>query len=250
MKETKFMAVLNVTPDSFSDGGRFDHEDIVEVARQAVVDGASVLDIGGESTGPGSSDVSLQEELKRVIPAIRAVRAALPEVIISVDTWKSQVAEAALNAGANWINDITAGRGDEQIFEVAARHGAPMVLMYSKDSGPRTTKEAREYEDVMASVVSFLRERVEMARAAGVQRIIVDPGMGAFVSTVANYSWEIIDRIAELQVLGCEILVGTSRKSFLGEDRFGGTLLTTCMLRECVDFLRVHDVLENATASH
>lgn len=255
MKETEFMAVLNVTPDSFSDGGRFFWMSQVEVVKTVLnevkswmAEGAMIIDVGGESTGPGSVDVSLEDELARTVTTVKKIRHYFPEVMISVDTWKSEVADAALAAGANWINDITAGRGDERMFEVVARHGVPMVLMYSKDEGPRTTKEAVEYEDVMQTVKDFLRERVDLAREAGVKEIIVDPGMGAFVSTIPDYSWEIIERIEELKDLGCPVLVGTSRKSFLGEDRFGGTLATTCMLREKVDYLRVHDVLENVTA--
>ena len=249
---TEFMGVLNLTPDSFSDGGRFEGvggcEDIVAVAEQMVRDGASVLDMGGESTGPGSEEVSLEEELRRVIPAIRAVRAALPEVRISVDTWKSEVARQALEAGANMVNDVTAGRVDPRIFEVVAQAGVPMVLMYSKQNSPRTDRAVVEYEDVMKTVKDFLRERMAVARAAGVSEVIVDPGMGAFVSGEPRYSFELIERIEELRELGCPILVGTSRKGFLGEDRLGMTVWTTLQLRGKVDYLRVHDVFENVTA--
>ncbi len=247
------MGVLNVTPNSFSDGGRFKEQggvdDLVEVARSMVEDGADVLDIGGESTGPGSTDVPLEEELVRVIPAIERVRAALPTTLISIDTWKSEVAEAALKAGANWINDVTAGRGDERIFEVAARYGVPMVLMYSKQNSPRTDREMVHYEDVMKTVKEFLAERIAVARSYGVKEVIVDPGMGAFVSGEPAYSFELIERIEELRELGCPILVGTSRKGFLGEDRLGMTLWTTLELQGRVDYLRVHDVLENATVT-
>lgn len=251
-KKTKFMGIINLTPDSFSDGARFETEDLLQVALQMVKDGASVLDMGGESTGPGSKDVSLEEELKRVVPAVRKVRETLDEaghfdVKISVDTWKADVAEAAIEAGAEMVNDVTAGRGDERMFDVVAKLGVPICLMYSKDATARTSKEAVEYDDVMQTVKDFLSERVELARAAGVHDIILDPGMGAFVSTIPEYSWEIIERIEELDDLGFPVLVGTSRKSFLGEDRMGGTLLTTQLLRGRVDILRVHDVFENAT---
>ncbi len=252
MVNTSFVGILNLTPDSFSDGGRFKGmggvEDVAAVAQQMVKDGASVLDIGGESTGPGSVDVSEEEELKRVIPAIRAIRAALPAVTISVDTWKSEVARQALQAGANIVNDVTAGRGDPLMFSVVAEAGVPIVLMYSKQNSPRTDREQVQYKDVMETVKSFLKERIMVARAAGVKEIIVDPGMGAFVSGDPKYSYEIIDRIEELQELGCSIWVGTSRKGFLGEDKLGMTLWTTLELRGKVDYLRVHDVFENATA--
>lgn len=242
------MGILNVTPDSFTDGGRFEREDIVKVARQMVEDGATILDIGGESTGPGSADVSLEEELERVIPVLRRVREVLPKVTISVDTWKSEVARAALEAGADMINDVTAGRGDERIFEVAAEFNVPIILMYSKDSSPRTTRDLVEYEDVMETVKDFLQERIEMARSYGVQKIVVDPGMGAFVSGAPEPSWEILDRIEEFEDLGFPVLVGTSKKSFLGDDRVHGTLATTLSLRGKADILRVHDVTENVTA--
>ncbi len=248
-----FMGVLNVTPNSFSDGGRFKEQggvdDLVQVAIEMAEDGAEILDIGGESTGPGSTDVSVEEELARVIPAVQKVRAALPDMIISIDTWKSEVAEAALKAGANWVNDVTAGRGDERIFEVAARYGVPMVLMYSKQNSPRTDRELVQYDDVMKTVKEFLAGRMAVARSYGVKEIIVDPGMGAFVSGEPAYSFELIERIEELRALGCRILVGTSRKGFLGEDRLGMTLWTTLELQDRVDYLRVHDVAENITAT-
>ena len=243
------MGILNVTPDSFSDAGRFEKEDIVDVARQMLRDGATVLDIGGEASGPGSVDVSLDEELQRVIPAVKSIRRALPEVIISVDTWKSEVAQATLEAGANWINDVTAGRGDERIFEVVARFGAPLILMYSKDPTARTTKEAKTYEDVVATIKSFLKERIALAESYRVKEIIIDPGMGGFISSIPDYSFEIIDRIEEFYDLGKPILVGASRKGFLGEDRLGGTLAVTLQLRNKVDYLRVHDVYENVTSA-
>lgn len=251
MSNTSFVAVLNLTPDSFSDGGQFKEfggsVDLLERATEMVLDGAEILDIGGESTGPGSQEVSLEEELRRVIPAIRSIREALPGVIISVDTWKSEVAAAAIEAGANWVNDVTAGRGDSRMFDVVAAADVPMVLMYSKQNSPRTDRAMVEYADVMATIKAFLQERIGAARAAGVHDIIVDPGMGAFVSGESSYSFEIIERIEELRDLDCPILVGTSRKGFLGEDRLGMTLWTTLQLQGRVDYLRVHDPIENRT---
>jgi len=250
---SRFVGVLNLTPNSFSDGGRFKEfggeEDVVEAAREMLEDGAEILDLGGESTGPGSVAVTVEEELARVLPILKRLKAAFPWAVLSIDTWKSKVAEAALAAGASWVNDVTAGRGDPRIFEVAARRGAPMVLMYSKQNSPRTDREAVQYDDVMKTVKDFLAERVAVARAAGVREIIVDPGMGAFVSGDAAYSFEIIERIEELRELGCPILVGTSRKGFLGEDRLGMTLWTTLQLADKVDYLRVHDVCENASCT-
>jgi len=252
--ETKLMGVINVTPDSFSDGGKFYWMSHVEIAKtllnevkDMIESGVDVIDVGGESTGPGSQDVSVDDELKRVVATVKKIRQYYPDVTLSVDTWKSEVARQAIEAGANMINDVTGGRGDERIFDVAAEFNVPLVLMYSKDDTPRTSTEAVEYEDVIQTIKDFLLERIEKARAAGVKEIIIDPGMGAFISTKPKYSFEIMDRIEELRELGCPILVGTSKKSCLGEDRVGGTLATTVMLKGRVDYLRVHDVLENAT---
>lgn len=247
---TKFIGILNVTPDSFSDGGRFEKEDIVKVAREMVEDGAELLDIGGESSGPGSKEVNLEEELRRVIPNLRKIRKALPNVIISVDTWKSEVAKEALKAGANMINDVTAGRGDERIFKVVADFNVPIILMYSKNQSARTDRQIVHYADVIKSIRDFLKARIKVAEAAGVKKIIIDPGMGAFVSGDPSYSFEVIDRIREFEDLGFQILVGTSRKGFLGstpEERFNMTLCTTLVLKDNVDYLRVHDVAENFT---
>ncbi len=246
MRDTQLMGILNLTPDSFFAGSRSVADDVVARAAQMIEEGAKWIDLGGEASGPGSVDVTLEEELQRVIPAVQALRSAFPQLLISVDTWKSEVAEAAVLAGASAINDITAGRGDARIASVAARHGVPLILMYSKDSSARTTREAVQYTDVVATVKGFLQERMAWARAQGVGEVWIDPGMGAFVSAEPKYSWELIERIEEFYTLDCPILVGASRKGFLGEDRLGGTLRTTELLKGKVDVLRVHDVLENA----
>lgn len=211
-------------------------------------DGAYILDIGAESSGPGSVNVSLEEELARVRPALKVLRGSP----FSIDTWKSEVAREAVEAGAVMINDVTAGRGDENIFKVATEFNVPIVLMYSKNriiSGVLTGTDRAifHYDDVMKTIKVFLRERIELARSHGVRQIIIDPGMGAFVSADPRYSFEIIERIEELYELDLPILVGTSRKGFLGEDSLGMTLWTTFQLREKVDYLRVHDVTENCS---
>lgn len=247
-KKTKFVGILNVTPDSFSDGGRFEKENIIEVASQMIEDGAEILDIGGESTGPSSVNVSLEEEMARVIPMTEKLRINFPNAILSIDTWKSAVAKKAAALGVKMINDVTAGRGDEKIFEVARDYDLSIILMYSKNSGPRTDREPIQYEDVIKTIKNFLLERIEIAKSYGVKKIIIDPGMGAFVSGDPKYSFEIIERIEELNDLGYPILVGTSRKGFLCEDRDAKTYWTTCELNGKVDFLRIHDVCENATA--
>src|SRR3989339_1704256 len=194
------MGVLNVAPDSFwstfftpvaNRQGRSEHSQkldldvVVSGAKQMVQEGAVIIDVGGESSGPGSVDVSLEEELERTIPVVKAVRKELPDVFISIDTWKFEVARAAIEAGADMINDVTAGRGDERMLEM----DVPIVLMYSKDASARTTADKVEYKDVMRTVVEFLQERVSYAQS---MQIIVDPGMGAFVSGEPKYSFEIL----------------------------------------------------------
>lgn len=260
MKNVQIMGILNVTPDSFSDGGEFEGvERAVARAREMVEEGATIIDIGGESTGPGSLDVKLEEELERVIPVVRAVSEALPEVLISVDTWKAEVARQAIEAGAGMVNDVTALRGDSGMARVVAEARVPVILMYSKDATARTSKKAVEYEDVMATVIEFLKERVAAAEAGGVTRaqIILDPGMGAFVSTFPKYSLEILERLNELVSLDYPVLVGASRKSFIREiwggekpeDRLEGSLEAAKMAAQNgASILRVHDVKETVAA--
>jgi len=220
------MGVLNVTPDSFSDGGKFNSiNSSVKRVGEMVEQGAKIIDIGGESTGPGSKDVSVMEEIKRVVPVIESVRKKFPDIFISIDTYKSEVVKAAYKAGADMVNDVTAGRGDPKMFSVVVKCKMPIVLMYSKDSSARTTRDKIQYEDVMRSVSSFLEGRVSEARAQGVEQVIVDPGMGAFVSGEPKYSFEILRRLSELKSFGLPILIGASRKSFLG-----GAVGTECRI--------------------
>lgn len=249
--DPKIMGVLNVTPDSFSDGGKFfDHKKAVTHALRMIEEGASIIDVGGESTGPGSKNVSADEELKRVIPVIKAIRKKNKKITISIDTYKAEVAEKALKAGADMVNDVTAFRGDSKMAKLVAAKGVPVVLMYSKDKTPRTTKRKFQYKDVLEYVFDFLSARVEFALKNGVKpgQIIVDPGMGAFVSGDPKYSFEILKRLSELKSLGCPILVGPSRKSFLGgklEERLPGTIAAcTIAIKNGASFLRVHDVKE------
>ncbi len=256
----RIMGILNVTPDSFSDGGDLDGseggvlvEAVVQRAQKMILEGADILDIGGEATGPGSKDVSLEEELSRVIPVIKAVRAELPEVWISGDTWKAEVARQAIVAGADMVNDVTALRGDEEMANVVLENEVPICLMYSKDGNARTTTDSIEYDDVMVTIKDFLRERVEMAQQKGIPQIILDPGMGVFVSMNPDYSYEVLEKLRELEELGFPILVGTSRKSFLtarfGEkvpkERLEGSVMTTLQAAlNGAHILRVHDVKE------
>lgn len=219
------MGIVNVTPDSFSDG-TLDISDLESQISDLIELGVELIDIGGESTGPGSKDVSADEELNRLRPVIDYIEEEKfhEQALFSIDTYKSEVAEYALSHGFEMVNDVTALRGDEKMLEVLMRHQPYVVLMYSKDSTARTTAEKQEYEDVIETIKSFLLERAQLLLEAGFpkEKIVLDPGMGAFVSGEPKYSFEIIDRLSELKALGYPLLVGVSRKSFLGgrvEDR-------------------------------
>jgi dihydropteroate synthase len=209
------MGVVNVTPDSFSDGGDFfDAETAVLQGLEMVKDGADILDIGGESARPGSDPISEAQEKERVLPVIAAL-AGRVEVPISIDTCKAGVAEAALAAGASMINDISAGRLDPEVLGVAARAGVPVALMHMKGR-PRTMQDNPVYEDLIGEISSFLEEAAARAEAAGVRRelIIIDPGIG-FGKTF-DHNLILINRLEELIGLGRPLLLGPSRKAFLG----------------------------------
>ncbi len=254
LERVRIVGVLNVTPDSFVSESRVaTAEDSVSRALQLHEDGADILEIGGQSTGPGSPDVSLEEELDRVIPAVKAIRDALPDAWIAVDTFQAAVARSSLFAGADLINDVTAGRGDPAMLSVIAHFRCPYVLMYAKDATPRTSKSERIYEDVIAAIHAFLSERKAAAMSAGVleAQIIVDPGLGHFVSSDPRYSFEIIRRLREFTDLA-PVLLSPSRKSFLAgsnnlavSERLPATLAATAMaVVHGARFIRTHDVQE------
>ena len=257
-ERTLVMGVLNVTPDSFSDGGRFfDAERAIEQALAIEQAGADLLDIGGESTRPGSDGVSAKEELARVLPVLQALRGRL-KIPISIDTQRSEVAEAALDAGALMINDISGLESDPLIAEVAARRRVPLILMHMRGE-PRTMQAGPFARDVMKDVTRGLRKSVAVARKAGVAKsqIILDPGIGFGKSFAQNY--ELLQKLPQLAKLGCPLLVGTSRKGFLGatlardgrpappEERIWGTAATvTVSILNGAHIVRVHDVAEMA----
>ena len=221
------MGILNVTPDSFSDGGKYlEKTNYERRITNLIKEGADIIDIGGESTGPGSKDVSLEEEMKRVKPVIDYVaeNKLTEKVLFSIDTYKSKIAEYALKNGFQIVNDVTALRMDPKMIDILVRYKPYVILMHSKDPTPRTTTESVEYDDVIATIKTFLLERISILVQAGFpeDKVIIDPGMGMFVSANPKYSFEIIERLDELKQLGYPILVGVSRKSFLGgklEDR-------------------------------
>ncbi len=249
-RRTLVMGVVNVTPDSFSDGGRFlESEQAVEQALALLAQGADILDIGGESTRPGARAVPLAEELERVLPVIRGIRRRRPRALISIDTYKAPVARAALEAGAVMVNDVTALAGDPDMAALVAETGAALVLMHMKGT-PRTMQEEPYYQDVVAEVTEFLARRLERARAAGIeaQRIMLDPGIG-FGKTL-EHNLLLIRHLGELRRLGRPILLGASRKAFIGlitgrpvSERLWGTIgahVAGAVLG--ADMVRVHDV--------
>ncbi|OGJ46915.1 dihydropteroate synthase [Candidatus Peregrinibacteria bacterium RIFOXYA2_FULL_33_7] len=248
------MGILNLTPDSFSDGGMFvDREKALNRAKQMVSEGAKIIDVGGESTGPGSEDVSEEEELLRIYEVLERIsfwrKKEDKDFLISVDTYKPFVARELIKLGIDIINDVTAFRfKNGEMAEVVARNCLGVVLMYSKDETARTTRKEIEYDDVVKTIKDFWLDRVDFALKSGVSKrqIILDPGMGAFVSAVPKYSFEILERLRELKELGYPILVGTSRKSFLGgkiEEREEKSRETSFLaIRNGADIVRVHEV--------
>ena len=216
--EHKIMGILNVTPDSFSGDGVSDNFE--PRLLKLIEDGADIIDIGGESTGPGSKDISLEEEMGRVKPAIDYIKKnkLTEKVEFSIDTYKAPIAKYALENGFTIVNDVTAMRGDSEMIDVLIEYQPQIILMYSKDDTARTTSEAIEYDDVIASIKTFLIGRIVELVDAGFDEdsIIIDPGMGMFVSAEPKYSFEIIERLLELRQLGYPICIGVSRKSFLG----------------------------------
>jgi dihydropteroate synthase len=249
------MGVVNVTPDSFSDGGLYlDAEAAIAHGEELVRDGADILDVGGESTRPGAEEVSAEEELARTEPVVAALAGGGHEV--SIDTSKHPVAEAALTAGATIVNDVTALRGDPEIGPLCAERGAGLVLMHMQGD-PRTMQLDPTYDDVVDDVRAFLAERLQAAIDAGVaeERIWLDPGIG-FGKTL-EHNLELLRRLGELRRLGRPLVVGTSRKSFIGKidgspvgERLGGTIASSVIAAaEGAEVLRVHDVAELAQAT-
>jgi dihydropteroate synthase len=244
-RRTLIMGILNVTPDSFSDGGRYvTAEAALEQARRLLAEGADILDVGGESTRPGSAAVDAGEELRRVLPALRAIRGELPDVPISIDTYKAAVAREALAAGADIVNDVWGLKADPGMARVAAEAGCPVVLMHNR-------ARAEYAGDLLAEMAADLRESIELADAAGIDRsqMVLDPGFG-FAKTY-EHNLEAMRRLGELRQLELPILLGTSRKSFIqktlglsADDVIEGTGATVALgIAQGCDMVRVHDVL-------
>lgn len=247
------MGVVNVTPDSFSDGGRYlDAEAAIAHGWELLRDGADILDVGGESTRPGAEEVDEAEELRRVEPVVEALAG---EATVSIDTSKLAVAEAALDAGAGIVNDVTAFQRDPGMAALCAERGVGVVLMHMPGN-PRTMQDNPRYDDVVDDVKAFLAERLEYAVGEGIaeERIWLDPGIG-FGKTL-EHNLELLRRLGELRKLGRPLVIGASRKSFIGKvdgsevnDRIGGSIASSVLAAaEGADVLRVHDVAEMAQA--
>jgi dihydropteroate synthase len=261
-KRTYVMGILNVTPDSFSGDGLLQREDFLraslEQARRFLEAGADILDIGGESTRPGSQPVSAAEEMARVLPVIERLRQEFPNAILSVDTYKAAVAEAALQAGADMVNDVWALRADPAMAGVVARYGVPVILMHNRSQPANievrerlgSAYRAAEYTNLLEDIQRDLRQSIALAHAAGIpdEHILLDPGIGFGKSVEQNL--ELINRLGELRALGYPILLGPSRKSFIGytlnlppEQRLEGTAAAVAVgIVRGADIVRVHDV--------
>ncbi len=249
---THLMGILNVTPDSFSDGGNFFQvEDAVKQGLRMAEEGADIIDVGGESTRPASDPITTEEELSRVIPVIKKLSKET-DLPISIDTYKSQVAKEALDAGAEMINDISALRFDPKMKELAAESKVPIVLMHIKGT-PKNMQDNPYYDDVIEEITEYLQESIQMAKDAGIQKesIVIDPGIGFGKRLEDNLN--ILKNLKKFSILDCPILVGPSRKSFIGkildlpvEERLEGSLAALAVsIMNGANIVRVHDVKES-----
>ena len=243
------VGVLNITPDSFSDGGKYYNniEVALKRAKEMINDGADIIDIGGESSKPGSEPVSIEEELRRVLPVVERL-SKQAGVIISIDTYKPEVAEACIKAGVKIINDIT-GLSNPKMIKIAAKYKTPVIIMHMQGE-PKTMQKNPHYDDVVGDIYKFFKKRIKSAKDAGIKNIILDPGIGFGKTALHNLS--ILKNLSKFKKLGCPILVGPSRKSFIGkitnsniEERLPGTIAVLVISQiNGASFFRVHDVLE------
>jgi len=249
-ERTYIMGILNFTPDSFSDGGVFNNIELaIEHVRKMIDDGVDIIDVGGESTRPGYTLISDEEEINRVVPIIKAIKENF-DISISIDTYKAKVAEKALQAGADLINDIWGFKKEKDMAKVAAKYNVPCCLMHNRDN--------EDYKNLMEDILDDLRESIKIAKEAGVkdENIILDPGIGFSKSYEQNL--ETMRNLERFRELGYPVLLGTSRKRMIGltldlpvEERVEGTVATTVVgiMKDACDFVRVHDVLQNARAA-
>ena len=246
----KVMGILNVTPDSFHDGGRYhDEKSIVEQSEKMLLEGADMIDVGGYSTRPGAVEISETEELKRTVGAIEIIAKAFPKAILSVDTFRSAVARSAVDTGASLINDISGGELDLKMFQTIGSLGVPYVLMHGRGT-PQTMTSLTQYDNLLKDITFYFHQKLELLHRAGVKDVIIDPGFG-FAKTVEQ-NFELLNNLDYLQILGKPMMVGLSRKSMIWRTLKtdpqgalnGSTALHTLALLKGASILRVHDVKE------
>ncbi len=247
----KVMGILNLTPDSFFEGSRVptDKKSVLVEAEKKIKEGADFLDLGGYSTRPGAADISIEEEIARVIPAISEIKLNFPDTLISVDTFRSQVAKAAVEAGAELVNDISAGNLDTEMLPMVAKLGVPYIAMHLKGS-PQTMQQETTYSDLVPEVLAYFGDKIEQFRKFGINDVIIDPGFGFAKTREQNF--ELLRNLSSLKRLGLPVLVGVSRKSMIyktleisaNEALNGTTALNMFALLQGADILRVHDVKE------
>ena len=250
LNKPKIMGILNVTPDSFFDGGLYNTEKKVDTqVMKMIEDGMDILDVGGYSSRPGAKEISINEEIDRVIPVVKFIRKTYPELILSVDTFRSEVARNCLDLGIDIINDISAGCIDKNILDVVAEYNCPYIMMHMKGT-PQTMQINPEYENLIKELLIYFAKRIYLAREKGIIDIIVDPGFG-FGKTL-DHNYTIMKKIENFKLLDLPILVGISRKSFITKqldinkkDSLNGTTaLNMYFLEKDINILRVHDVKE------
>jgi len=246
----KIMGILNITPDSFYQGSRVQMiDEVLKKTDQFLKEGADFIDIGGYSSRPGAKEISLDTELQRIIEPINQVHANFPEAIISIDTFRPEVASKAIEAGASMINDITAGGINEKMFEIVASYDVPYIIMHMKES-PKTMQLNPQYEDVVMEVVRFFSAKIEKLKKLGISDIIIDPGFG--FGKTSTHNFQLLKNLGELKLLNIPVMVGLSRKSMVyktlnispDEALNGTTALNTIALLNGADVLRVHDAKE------
>ena len=251
LDKPKVMGILNVTPDSFFEGSRVKNNPVDSLPKvtKMIAEGADFLDLGGYSTRPGASDISIQEEIDRVVPAIEAIRSAFPDTILSIDTFRSKVAEAAVNAGADIINDISAGNLDEDMLRTVARLNVPYIAMHMKGN-PQNMQSVASYSDILGEILYYFAEKVDLFKKLGIKDVIIDPGFG-FAKTIEQ-NFFLLKNLKSFEIFGLPLLVGISRKSMIyktmqssaAEALNGTTALNMFALSQGANLLRVHDVKE------
>jgi dihydropteroate synthase len=250
LSQPRIMGILNITPDSFYEGSRFnDVPKVLEKVEKMLAEGATFLDIGGHSTRPGASPVSEEEELNRVLPVVKAILQHFPQALISIDTFRASVAEQCIEAGAVMINDVSGGTLDDKMFSTVARLGVPYVLMHMRGT-PETMNQMTDYQDLVMDVLDDLQRKVYQLRQLGQKDIIIDLGLG-FAKT-ADQNYVLLRHLEDFKILNCPILVGVSRKSMIwrklnispNDSLNGSTVLNTVALMKGANILRVHDVKE------